>query len=585
MKSEHLRKVPYVEQMRQTECGLCCVAMILQYYKSYDGVRKIRKNLNVGRDGLKLSLLSDYMKSRGMETRVYKASAESLEQFHLPAIIFWNKEHFVVLEKIHKGILTIVDPAFGKCKMKIDEFKEHYSNIIMSIKPTEAFVPNKEKRKLWKESFQNLKVSKKLLGSIVVSSGIVYLLQLSVPILIEQIIDKMNQESFGKLYSVFLLMVIGIAILYGLGSFFRGQKMLNMQLNVDQYLTRGTFRKLLKLPYMFFETHSNGELLFRLNCLSVIRDLISEQLVQGLIQVGMLIFILCYMFSKSWILSFISIGILLLNLAYTVKMKKILMEMNQYSVRAETKVQSIQVETVYSIFGIKIAGMEDDIERSWDNFYDNSIKAHRRKSLVQNLNDTVIKVLQMAGPMVLLIAGVYLCQKGMISVGEILAMYAFSGNLFSTSSALINIWNDFSLASSYLERVSDIMDTEEEKDPIDPVVLKISGDIKLKNVSFAYNQHSEKVLKDINLEIKPGEKVAIVGTSGSGKSTLSKILLGLYDVSDGEILFDGTKIEQLQKRSLRKQIGVVPQDMSLFNKTIYENITMNKVGINESDVK
>lgn len=585
MKQNHLKKVPYIEQMRQTECGLCCVAMILQYYKSFDGIRKIRKNLDVGRDGLKLSLLADYLKSRGMETRVFKAPAEFLENFHFPAVVFWNQEHFVVLERVNKGIVTIVDPSYGRSRMKMEEFKEHYSDIIMTVEPTEAFHPNTNKRNLWKESFRNLKINKKLLGTIIVSSGIVYLLQLMIPLLVEQLIDKMNENSLEKLYGLYFPVVVGIAILYGIGTFYRGQKMLKMQLDVDHYLTQGTFRKLLNLPYKFFESHSNGDLLFRLSCLSNIRDLISEQLVQGLIQLGMLVFILCYMMSKSFVLTGIALVILILNVAYTVKMRKVLMEMNQYAVRANTKVQGVQVETVYSMFGIKISGMGENVKKTWDHFYEESVKAHRKKSLVQNLNDTVIKVLQMAGPMILLVAGVFLCQKGLISVGEILAVYAFSGNLFSASCTLFGIWNDFSLASSYLERVSDIMETEEEKEPEDPVVLDISGDIQLKNVSFSYNRHSGKILKDVNLEIRPGEKVAIVGTSGSGKSTLSKILLGLYDANDGEILYDGTKIEQLDKKSLRKQIGVVPQDMSLFNKTIYENITMNKLGISEEDVR
>lgn len=585
MNQNHLKKVPYIEQMRQTECGLCCVAMILQYYKSFDGIRKIRKSLDVGRDGLKLSLLSDYLKSRGMETRVFKAPAEFLENFHFPAVVFWNQEHFVVLEKMKKGVVTIVDPAYGRSRMKLEEFKEHYSDIIMTVEPTEAFQPTKNKRSLWKESFRNLKINKRLLGSIIISSGIVYLLQLLIPILVEQLIDKMNENSLEKLYGWYFPIVLGFSVLYGIGTFYRGQRMLGMQLEVDRYLTKGTFRKLLNLPYKFFESHSNGDLLFRLGCLSSIRDLISEQLVQGVIQLGMLVFILCYMMSKSLVLTGIAVLTLILNVAYTVKMRKILMEMNQYAVRANTKVQGVQVETVYSIFGIKISGMDESVKKTWDQFYEESVKAHRKKSMVQNLNDTVIKVLQMAGPMSLLVAGVFLCQKGLISVGEILAVYAFSGNLFSTSSALFGIWNDFSVASSYLERVSDIMDTEEEKEPKNPVVLDISGDIQLKNVSFSYNRHSGKILKDVNLEIRPGEKVAIVGTSGSGKSTLSKILLGLYEANDGEILYDGTEIERLEKKSLRKQIGVVPQDMSLFNKTIYENITMNKFGIREEDVR
>lgn len=582
---EHCRRVPYIEQMRQTECGLCCVAMILQYYKSYDGILKIRKSLDVGRDGLKLSILAEYLSERGINTKVYKAPPNTLTQFPLPAVLFWDQEHFVVLEKIEKKEFTIVDPAYGRSKLKYDEFAKHFSDIIMIAEPTVKFHPHKQKRSLWLDFFKHLKLNKKIVCGIILSSGVTYLLQLMIPMFVENIVDNAFRNTYSLLYGVYLPLVICTCLLFGACTFFRGQKMLHMQLDIDQYLTKGTFRKLLNLPYKFFESRSNGDLLFRLNCLSRIRDLISEQVIQGVIKIGMILFILLYMLNKSTILTGISILFLVTNILYVLKMRSKLMEISQYAVRANTRLQGIEVETIYSIFGIKVSGLEKQITHSWDQCYAESIKLHKKKCLLQNVNDTIEKLIQMAAPLTLLLTGIYLFQQGKVSIGEIIAVYSLSGSLFANSSSLFSIWSDFMLASSYLERVIDIMDTEEEKEPLNPISLTVTGEIQLDHVSFSYNKHSGEILKDINLVIKPGEKVAIVGTSGSGKSTLSKLLLGLYESNQGTILFDQTDLDQLNKKELRKQIGIVPQDMSLFNKTIYENISMNKNGISIEDVK
>ena len=585
MRLNHLKHVPYIEQMRQTECGLCCVAMILQYYKSYDGIKNIRKDLDVGRDGLKLSVLSQYLKSRGMDTKIFKCPSHLLSNFQLPAILFWNKEHFVVLEKIEKNTYYVVDPAFGRLKLKKEKFDEHFSNIIMVSTPTEKFVPHKKTSHLWIDSFRNLKINKRIALGIFISYIIGYLFQLAIPLLIENIIDSAESTSFARLYGTYFPLVLVSSLFFGLFNFYRGQKTLSMEVDIDNYLTKGVFHKLLHLPYKFFESRSNGDLLFRMNCLTSIRDLISEQILQGIIQIGMVGIILFYMLNKSVLLTSISLLFLCANIFFITKMKAKLAEVNQYALRANTSMQSIQVETVYSMFGVKIAGMEQEILKNWDEKYEESLKMHKKKCVLQNINDTVIGLLQLAGPVVLLIAGIYCFRHTSISVGEIIAVYSLSGTLFSSASQLFSIWTDFTLASSYLERVSDIMEAEEENEPKDAMPLSVSGNINIEHLSFSYNKHTDMILKDISMQINPGQKIAIVGTSGSGKSTLSKLLLGLYEANKGNILFDQIDLSQLNKHNIRRQIGVVPQDMTLFNKTIFDNIAVNKSDISLEDVK
>ena len=226
----HKRAVPYVEQMQQTECGLCCATMLLKYYGSQEKITRIRESLEAGRDGLKLAYIAEYLKKRGMETRIYKAGMEMLDQIPLPAVIFWNHEHFVVLEKIKKDDYYIVDPAFGKRRIDRETMEESYSDVVMAVQPTEAFKPIKEKAHNWNVVLEHMKKSKRVIALIVLMSFIVYGLQMSVPLMIQKIVDAQSVKNQG-------LSVFGLLILLGIINFLRGRRMINLQIDTDYNLS------------------------------------------------------------------------------------------------------------------------------------------------------------------------------------------------------------------------------------------------------------------------------------------------------------------------------------------------------------
>ena len=575
---KHKRSVPYVEQMQQTECGLCCATMILRYYKSQDRITTIRENLEAGRDGLKLSYISDYLKKRGMETRIYKADIDTLDKLPLPAIIFWNNEHFVVLEKIKKNTTYIVDPAFGRRKIDRETMEQSYSDVVMVIQPTENYKPLKEKANTWNIVLEHMKKSKKAIALIVLMSVLAYSLQLSVPIMIQKIIDSKSIHKHGSI-------VVGLAILLGIMNYIRGRKMIILQIETDFHLAKSVFSKILKLPYKYFEGRAPGDILFRMSSITNIRDLLSEQVVQTVMQAGVLFFIFAYMFMKSVTITLVATVIFVITGVFIFSMKTLISEVNQDDMMKNTMLQTVQVETIYSMFAIKTSGMEDETWRNWKKAYDRCLESYQKKTCVINVYTTILSFVQNITPIFLLGLGIYAAMQGKMTLGESMAIYSLAGSFFSTGISLYNFWNDFVVASAYMERLHDIIDSEDEKNPQQPIAIKVSGDVDIEHVSFAYTKTSENVLTDIDIHIKKGEKVAIVGASGSGKSTLAKLILGLYEPTNGDILYDGVSISQVNKYELRRQIGVVPQDMTLFNQSIYENIRMNQEEIGLDEVK
>ena len=574
----HKRSVPYVEQMQQTECGLCCATMLLRYYGSQEKITRIRESLEAGRDGLKLSYIAEYLKKRGMETRIYKAGIEMLNKIPLPAVIFWNNEHFVVLEKMKKDAYYIVDPAFGKRKIDRETMEESYTDVVMVVQPTEEFRPIKEKSHNWNVVLEHMKKSRRVIALIVLMSFIVYALQMSVPIMIQKIVDAQSIKNQG-------LTVFGLMILLGIINFLRGRRMLNLQIDTDYNLSSSVFSKLLRLPYKYFEGRAPGDILFRMSSITNIRDLLSEQIVQTVMQAGMLVFIVGYMFIKSPLITLIASIVFVLTGVFIFSMKTKISEVNQDDMMKNTMLQTVQVETIYSMFAIKTAGMEEETKKNWKKAYDRCLDSYKRKNRVINVYTSVLAFVQNIAPVFLLGVGIYSTMMGKMTLGESMAIYSLAGSFFSTGIALYNFWNDFVVAGAYMERLHDIIDSEEERIPEKPIAINVSGNLDLDNVSFAYTKTSKPVLSDINLHVHKGEKIAIVGASGSGKSTLAKLILGLYDPTGGDILYDGVSINRINKSELRKQIGVVPQDMTLFNESIFDNIRMNREELGLDEVK
>ncbi|SEM54005.1 ABC-type bacteriocin/lantibiotic exporter, contains an N-terminal double-glycine peptidase domain [Butyrivibrio sp. ob235] len=574
----HKRHVPYVEQMQQTECGLCCATMILNYYKSQDSLSRIREKLEAGRDGMKLSVIASYLKKRGMETKIYKADYSALDKIPLPAIIFWDNEHFVVLEKIKDKVAHIVDPAFGRRKVDRDTMEKSYSGVVMVARPTENFKPVKDKVDTWSIVTERLKKNKLLLLKVFIMSIIVYSLQMSVPIMIQKIIDSEGINNYG-------VIVMALACILGVVNYLRGRKLIVLQIDSDFHLSKSVFSKILRLPYKYFEGRAPGDILFRMGSVRNIRDLLSEQFIQTVMQAGALIFIFGYMLMKSVTISIVAMLIFVASGVFIMAMKTLITEVNQDEMMKNTILQTVQVETIYSMFTIKTAGMENETWNNWKNAYDKCLSAFKRKSAVLNLYTSVLMFVQNIAPLFLLGLGIFSAMKGNMTLGESMAIYSLAGSFFSTGIALYNFWNDFVVAGAYMERLHDIIDADDERNPEKPITVKVSGDLDINHVSFAYTQHSDNVLSDIDLHIKKGEKVAIVGASGSGKSTLAKIILGLYEPQEGDVRYDGVSIRDINKNDLRKQIGVVPQDMVLFNQSIYENIRMSQENLGIDEVK
>lgn len=317
----------------------------------------------------------------------------------------------------------------------------------------------------------------------------------------------------------------------------------------------------------------------------MIRELLSRRLIDFIINLGSLVVIAIYMFYQSFTLALIAFGLFLINGCVMIITRKKILESNQCEIIENSKLQSTQLEIIYSILAIKVSATENAIFNKWEQQYDAAMKKRKLTQSYQNIHNTVIGVVKTMTPLIILCIGINLVLGAELTIGELIGFYSIVNVLASLSLTIFQAWDSFLIATQYLERVRDILEEDKEVIGLDGMKKELNGSIELKNVSFSYTNLSDTVLKDINLKVDAGKTIAIVGASGSGKTTLSKLLLGLYEPTTGDIYYDDMSYDNINKKNLRKQMGVVPQELSLLNKTIYENIEMNRKDIKKADIE
>lgn len=567
-------RVRFQQQSEHSECGLACAAMMIDYFVKKIKLSELRTKYGVPNGGYNLEQIQKVLNEYGVIVKAVKVNAESIKALSLPFIAFWNMKHFVIVDGVSSRYVSIIDPATGKKKVSLQEFQEKFSDVAMYS--TNADHRKHEIPKLNPLLLNNILQNKKLISKTLCVSLIIQCLSLFIPYIIQSIIDG-EVFHFVKGAESIVFFVLILVVTYFLSNMARTRIITTLQTSFDKKFLSMTIKQLLDLPYSYFVNRSKGELIYRINSNSYIRQVLIDQVIELFIDILFFALYLIVMFAYSVTLACVTIILAIILCIFSYINAKINKKIAQNEMVVLTKSQDIINEIVNNIFTIKSTGSQKNIFIKWQGNFENQIEMEQKRSRYASWLSNIPQTIQMFYAMIIFLVGYVLVTYGKTTLGGVFAFSAIGTSFLTPMLSIMHYYNQFLMVKIYLERLLDILETPSESSLTgNDTLTHFTGKIDINNLSFRYSKFSEDTISDISLNIKPKEKVAIVGISGSGKSTLLKLAAGLYHSTSGDVLYDNQNVRALDIHNLRKNIGVVLQENVLFNGSFRDNITMGR---------
>lgn len=578
-----MRKVRYIAQIQQTECGLCVIAMILNYYNAHYSLYDIRQSVQVGRDGISAANLLEILGKFGMDTQAYRCSdINVLQKLTVPFIVMTEEKHYSIVEKVTQKAVYVVDPEIGNLKYSYSEFLEIFNGICILAEPGEKFQRKKKEYRVLKDMYPLLEEKKIQYLIFTILSGFQYLVMIALPMSIQKLVDGVfNKKSLSNLVMVIFL----VSVLYIISSLFLKFNITKLKVDVDKKINKKVFGHMVKLPYFFFETRRKADIIYTLNHITDAKDVLVTDFLSLVLNIGVLIVIWIYFFFSNKVLVLALNIALIPNIILAAVSQKVVTGNMRRLVIENSRVQGYQTEVLYSMFDIKAGARENHVLCEWQKKYDKYSNKYGKSEKASAIWSTVLSISQTLSPIFVLTVGILLSKDGLITMGEIIALFSlaeiFFGQVYGVFDSILSIGLNY----IYIERLGDILFVPEtEASKAGTRMIECINTIAVQNLSFQYTEQSNYILRDITFKVNSGEVAAIVGQSGSGKSTLIKIISGLYKASEGKVLINGMDMANIRKECIAPIIGVVPQDSCLYNKTIHENLTQGNDNITEKEL-
>lgn len=570
------RRLPLVYQTESSTCGLACLSMIMQYHGKAVTITAIQERFPVSLKGITLKQVVSIANEYQLTSRPIKCDVDSLAGLKLPAILHWDFNHFVVLRSIGKKDCVIHDPAVGVRRVSLQEFSRHFTGIAVEVQPAVEFKLQAEGGRLglrW--LFSNTKSLGTLLAQTMWLTLLIEILALSTPLFIKYSIDYGIQFSDINFLKLLAGCFVGVAIIHSILTYLRDYAGVYLGARFNQFFLRSLFSHLLSLPLSYFEKRNIGALIEKYYSTDQLRTLLTSNFVSVVLDGALALGMALAIFIISPLLGAITLGSFLFYFAFRWHCAKSTELKLKEKIKAKEKETGTVIETLRSISPIKIFAKEDDKLSIWQNKYSALMTtevAFARFVHMQNAVRIVVSGVDVA--LCILVAGL-LILDGSMGMGTLFAFFMFKAQFAMKSHALITSLLDIRYVSIYLDRLADIILAKPEKSDAAAagVLAQVRGDLKLRDLTFNYAVADKSLFVNLNMTVKSGEFVALIGPSGSGKSTLLKLILGLYQPNQGFIELDDHQIQQFDPAWYRRQLGVVMQDDRLFSVSVVDNIS------------
>ena len=568
-------RLPVIRQTEAAECGLACLAMISSYHGHRIDLNTLRRRHPVSLKGVTLRALIQVASQMDLACRPLRFELDQLRQLHLPAIVHWDMNHFLVLRSVTRRGIVVHDPASGERFFPIAEASKHLSGVALELSPSEGFLPKDERVRLPFSTFwTQLRGSTHALVQILILSVILEVFVIAGPFYLQLTIDEVIARGDTDLLIVLdlgfgLLTAIKIA-----SSAIRSLVILIVQNVLHFQIGARLFRHLVRLPIAYFEKRHIGDILSRFASIEPIRSALAEGMITATIDGLMAIATLAMIFVYSTQLALVVLAAFLLYVAVRLGLYRLLRIRSLAAIETKAHENSTFIETMRAVQSLKIFNRESERETQWLNRYADVVNANIRLGRTRVAFSAINDALFGLENIVTIYLAARLALSNSLTIGMIFAFMSYKQHFIEKAVQMVEKALDFRILELHLERLADIAlsPLEHGHDQFLTYARQIEGRIELRNVSFRYAETEPFVLEDISFIIEPGEFVTVMGPSGGGKTTLIKIMLGLLEPTRGEVLIDGIPLSTMGPRAYREHVGAVMQEDQLLSGSIADNI-------------
>ncbi|NEP18807.1 MAG: NHLP family bacteriocin export ABC transporter peptidase/permease/ATPase subunit [Leptolyngbya sp. SIO4C1] len=597
-------RTPTVLQMEAVECGAAALSMVLGYYGRYVPLAELRQACGVSRDGVTAANILKAARNYGLAAKGFKKSIDSLKQLSPPFIVFWNFNHFLVVDGFDQKRVSLNDPATGPRQVSPADFDQGYTGVALTFEPDETFQPGGQRPNAWRGLKQRLQGSLGALAFCTVAGFLLVLPTLALPafsrvfidnVLLAKRLDWLPYVLFGMMLTVALQALLTALQLRYLRAF-------KVKLSVGM-ASRFVWH-VLRLPVGFYAQRFAGEISDRIALNDSVANVLSGRLTTTAISLVMIVFYAIAMLQYDIPLTLIVVAFAVVNVAVLQWVSRQRTDANRQLIQEYGKAAGVGIAGLQSIETLKASGLESDFFARWAGYYTKAINAQQSLGLTNRLLGLLPALLSTLTTLALLIVGGWRVIHGSLSVGMLVAFQLLMQSFQGPVNNLVRFANTLQTLQGSLERLDDVLENtvdevfgesrDESSNQASPAAqppssratsFRLSGAIAIQDLSFGYSPLDPPLIDNFCLTIQPGQRVAFVGGSGSGKSTLVRVVAGLYQADAGEIRFDGRRSDEIPRAVLTNSIAMVEQEILLFAGTIRDNLTLWDSTLSEADLR
>lgn len=563
-----------------SDCAAAVVSTVMLHYKKEITIMKIREIIGTDAYGTTVKGVIDGLTKLHFNAKAIRTTADQItKDLTFPAIAQTQTEdgmnHFVVIHKVTKNNqLIVADPAKGVERIDLEDFEKKFLGVMIFMVPTSEFEMMKLKDKGMFELFiQIILPQKKLMAVIILASLLLTVVGIFSSFFSKIIMDEIIPYQLKSSLYVFLIVFALVSLVQNIVSAFRQHILLFLSRKIDIPVMMGYYNHIIHLPYTFFGSRKVGDIITRFQDAMTIKDIFTTVSLSLGLDIMLALFSSILLYHLNDKLFLILVIMVLINIALIYIFKKPYRKINYQQMEAGAMLNAQLIESIQNIDTVKAHANESEQMNHLEKRFVHSLKIGYKEGILANVQGFASTLVNSLGNVFMLGFGALMIIDGEITIGDLLVFQTLSQFFIDPVQNLVSLQLTFQEAQVAMTRLSELMSLDREDKHSDQQLtdINLKASITFEDVTFSYGSRPP-ILKDFQLDIKQGEKIAFVGESGAGKSTIAKLLLKFMTPQEGQIKLGNYQLSDIDHQYLRRKVAYIPQKIDLFTGTIIDNL-------------